>query len=151
PYRRKFCIETRDRRGYGDAMSGNSAGRRAGRVFAAAVLAASMTGAVSVAAAPIGAAPAVLDAAPAPAPAPAPSPAGPADEAGGWCSHGHTRGLRDAGTGALAAWPGAFDGTRSQLGLMPAPGPATAAEVTGSEQIGAGAPAPAEQPGVGSL
>lgn len=132
-------------------MSGNSAGRRAGRVFAAAVLAASMTGAVSVAAAPIGAAPAVPDAAPAPAPAPAPSPAELADETGSWFSHGYTLELRDDGTGELAAWLGAFDGTRIQLSLIPAPGPATVAEVTGIEQIGAGALAPAEQPGVGGL
>src|SRR5699024_12851703 len=109
-------------------MSGNSAGRRAGRVFAAAVLAASMTGAVSVAAAPIGAAPAVLDAAPAPAPAPAPSPAELADETGSWFSHGYTLELRGAGTGELAACPGALDGPTMPLSPTPAPRPAPGAE-----------------------
>ena len=70
---------------------------------------------------------------------------------GGWFSHGRTLELRDDGTGTLAAWIGAFDGTRIELRLVPLDGVGEVAEVTGIEQIGRGALAPSETPGPGGL
>lgn len=125
-------------------MKNIGAGRVAGRVLITALLAVSMTGGVSVAAAPIGSAPTVpADAAPAPAEL--------VQETGSWFSHGRTLELRDDGTGEFAVWLGAFDGTRIQLSLIPAPGAAAVAEVAAVHEVGAGALAPAEQPGVGGL
>lgn len=89
--------------------------------------------------------------APAPAPGNAPAPADVVRETGSWFAHGYTLELRDDGTGQFAVWHGAFDGTRIGLRLIPAPGPATVAEVTTVEQVGEGALAPHEQPGIGGL
>lgn len=72
-------------------------------------------------------------------------------ETGSWFSHGYTLELRDDGTGTFAIWHGAFDGTTIDIRLIPAPGSATVAEVLSVGQIGAGALAPDEQPGVGGL
>ena len=48
-------------------------------------------------------------------------------------------------------WVGAFDGTRIDVSLIPAPGPATVAEVVGVETVGAGALGPDGTPGIGGL
>lgn len=88
---------------------------------------------------------------PAPAPAPAPTPADVVRETGTWFAHGYTLDLRDDGTGDFAVWMGAFDGTRIALRLIPAPGPATVAEVLSVETIGQGALSPDAVPGVGGL
>ena len=82
---------------------------------------------------------------------PVPSPAEVVRETGSWFAHGYTLDLRADGTGMLAAWVGAFDGTRVQVRLIPAPGPATVAEVTAVETVGRGGLAPDEQPGIGGL
>lgn len=98
---------------------------------------------------------ATLSVAPAASAAPeAPSVPSPADvvrETGSWLSHGRTLELRADGSGTFATWLGAFDGTRLQLRLIPAPGAATVAEVTAVETVGAGALAPDETPGLGGL
>lgn len=126
-------------------------GRVAGRGLAAAALAAAIgvagagAGAVEVAPATV---PGIASEA---APAPVPSPAQMVTETGSWFAHGQTLELRDDGSGEFAVWLGAFDGTRIGLRLIPAPGEATVAEVTSVEQVGAGALAPHEQPGVGGL
>ncbi|MDX2356569.1 hypothetical protein [Dietzia sp. PP-33] len=119
-------------------MSTERASRRAGRVVVAASLVLSMAGAPALLAAPTAA-------------APAPSPAEVVRETGSWFAHGYTLDLHPDGTGAFAAWVGAFDGTRIGLRLIPAPGAATVAEVTAVETVGAGALDPSEQPGVGGL
>lgn len=72
-------------------------------------------------------------------------------ETGSWFAHGYTLDLREDGSGEFAVWIGAFDGTRIELRLIPAPGPATVAEITAIEQVGEGALAPHELPGVGGL
>jgi len=72
-------------------------------------------------------------------------------ETGSWFAHGYTLDLRDDGTGDFAVWMGAFDGTRIALRLIPAPGPATVAEVQSVETIGQGALSPDTVPGVGGL
>ncbi|MBB1042371.1 hypothetical protein G6018_09465 [Dietzia sp. DQ11-44] len=112
--------------------------RRAGRALAAAALVASMAGVSTLVATPTSA-------------APVPSPAEVVRETGSWFAHGYTLDLRADGTGMLAAWVGAFDGTRVQVRLIPAPGPATVAEVTAVETVGRGGLAPDEQPGIGGL
>ena len=89
--------------------------------------------------------------APAPAQASAPTPADVVRETGSWFAHGYTLDLRDDGTGDFAVWMGAFDGTRIALRLIPAPGPATVAEVLSVESIGQGALSPDAVPGVGGL
>lgn len=89
--------------------------------------------------------------APAPAQASAPTPADVVRETGTWFAHGYTLDLRDDGTGDFAVWMGAFDGTRIALRLIPAPGPATVAEVLSVETIGQGALSPDAVPGVGGL
>lgn len=86
-----------------------------------------------------------------PPPAPAPTPADVVRETGSWFAHGYTLDLRDDGTGDFAVWMGAFDGTRIALRLIPAPGPATVAEVQSVETIGQGALSPDAVPGVGGL
>ncbi|NLD85253.1 MAG: hypothetical protein GX636_04985 [Actinomycetales bacterium] len=86
-----------------------------------------------------------------PPPAPAPTPADVVRETGSWFAHGYTLDLRDDGTGDFAVWMGAFDGTRIALRLIPAPGPATVAEVQFVETIGQGALSPDAVPGVGGL
>lgn len=112
--------------------------RRAGRALAAVALVASMAGVSTLVATPTSA-------------APVPSPAEVVRETGSWFAHGYTLDLRADGTGMLAAWVGAFDGTRVQVRLIPAPGPATVAEVTAVETVGRGGLAPDEQPGIGGL
>lgn len=112
--------------------------RRAGRALAAVALVASMAGVSTLVATPTSA-------------APVPSPAEVVRETGSWFAHGYTLDLRADGTGMLAAWVGAFDGTRVQVRLIPAPGPATVAEVTAVETVGRGGLAPEEQPGIGGL
>ncbi|MBB1053888.1 hypothetical protein G6017_06145 [Dietzia sp. B44] len=112
--------------------------RRAGRVLVAAALVASMAGVSTLVATPTSA-------------APVSSPAEVVRETGSWFAHGYTLDLRADGTGMLAAWVGAFDGTRVQVRLIPAPGPATVAEVTAVETVGRGGLAPDEQPGIGGL
>ena len=112
--------------------------RRAGRALAAVALVASMAGVSTLVATPTSA-------------APVPSPAEVVRETGSWFAHGYTLDLRADGTGMLAAWVGAFDGTRVQVRLIPAPGPATVAEVTAVETVGRGRLAPEEQPGIGGL
>ena len=112
--------------------------RRAGRPLAAAALVASMAGVSTLVATPTSA-------------APVPSPAEVVRETGSWFAHGYTLDLRADGTGMLAAWVGAFDGTRVQVRLIPAPGPETVAEVTAVETVGRGGLAPDEQPGIGGL
>lgn len=112
-------------------------------MLAAASLVVSMAGVSALVAAPTVAAPTVA--------APAPSPAEVVRETGSWFSHGYTLDLRADGTGMFAAWVGAFDGTRVQLSLIPAPGSATVAEVTAVETVGLGGLGPDEQPGVGGL
>lgn len=125
-----------------------SGGYAAGRSLIAVALALAMSGSAVVIAAP---------AAPDPAPGPAasatavPAPAAVVRETGSWFAHGYTLDLRSDGTGMLAAWMGAYDGTRIQLRLIPAPGAATVAEVTRVETVGAGGLAADEQPGVGGL
>ena len=89
--------------------------------------------------------------APAPAQASAPTPADVVRETGTWFAHGYTLDLRDDGTGDFAVWMGAFDGTRIALRLIPAPGPATVAEVLSVKTIGQGALSPDAVPGVGGL
>ncbi|MBB1025609.1 hypothetical protein G6019_14480, partial [Dietzia sp. DQ12-76] len=106
-----------------------------GRRLAAATVAALMVVVSGLVAAPTLAAPAL--AAPSPAVS-VPSPAEVVRETGSWFSHGYTLDLRADGTGMFAAWMGAFDGTRVQLRLIPAPGPATVAEVTAVETVGRG-------------
>lgn len=112
--------------------------RRAGRALAAVALVASMAGVSTLVATPTSA-------------APVPSPAEVVRETGSWFAHGYTLDLRADGTGMLAAWVGAVDGTRVQVRLIPAPGPATVAEVTAVETVGRGGLAPEEQPGIGGL
>ncbi|MFN7242976.1 MAG: hypothetical protein ACK4M5_06950 [Dietzia cercidiphylli] len=112
--------------------------RRAGRALAAVALVASMAGVSTLVATPTSA-------------APVPSPAEVVRETGSWFAHGYTLDLRADGTGMLAAWVGAFDGTRVQVRLIPAPGPATVAEVTAVETVGRGGLAPEEHPGIGGL
>lgn len=125
-------------------MANNRAVRAAGRTLAATLLAVALSGTAGAVAA-----------------APTPGPAGVGDsvparadqvrETGSWASHGYTLDLLSDGTGGFAVWHGAFDGTRVQFALIPAPGPATVAEVTAVEQVGAGALGPDERPGVGGL
>lgn len=118
--------------------------RTAGRGLATVLLAAVMSGtAVAVAVAPTPGSAVGGDAVPARADQ--------VRETGSWASHGYTLDLHADGTGSFAVWHGAFDGTRVQLALIPAPGPASVAEVTSVEQIGAGALGPDYQPGVGGL
>ncbi|MFN3601828.1 MAG: hypothetical protein ACK4UY_10625 [Dietzia sp.] len=123
-------------------MTTQRVSRRAGRVLVAASLVMSMAGASTLAAAPTVAVPVA---------SPVPSPAEVVRETGSWFSHGYTLDLRADGTGMFAAWVGAFDGTRVQLSLIPAPGSATVAEVTAVETVGLGGLAPDERPGVGGL
>lgn len=120
----------------------------AGRSLIAVTLALAMSGSAAVAAAPTGPHPAAHPAAPGPA---APAPSEVVRETGSWFAHGYTLDLRSDGTGMLAAWVGAYDGSRIQLRLIPAPGAATVAEVTGVETVGAGGLAAEDQPGVGGL
>lgn len=125
------------------------AGRNVGRVVVAAAVATALCGAPVVTAAPVADAPAtgaVVAAA-----AGVLAPADVVRETGSWFAHGRTLDLRDDGTGTFASWIGAFDGTLLQLRLIPAPGEATVAEVTGIETVGAGALAPDETPGLGGL
>lgn len=88
---------------------------------------------------------------PAPVAAPVPGPADLVGETGSWFAHGYTLDLRADGTGTFAVWVGAFDGTRIDVSLIPAPGPATVAEVVGVETVGAGALGPDGTPGIGGL
>lgn len=134
--------------------------RGTGRGLAAILLAVTLSGsAVSVAAAPTQAPTRAHAQVPAQTAAPGQTAAGDAvptraeqvRETGSWAAHGHTLDLHADGTGVFAVWHGAFDGTRVQVALIPAPGPATVAEVTAVEQIGAGALGPDDQPGVGGL
>ncbi|WP_245847675.1 hypothetical protein [Dietzia natronolimnaea] len=132
--------------------------RRSPWVVGRRLAAATAAVAVAVLAAPTLAAPTLATPSPAVATPAAPSPAvtapSPAEvvrETGSWFSHGYTLDLRADGTGMLAAWVGAFDGTRVQLRLIPAPGPATVAEVTAVETVGRGGLAADQQPGVGGL
>jgi hypothetical protein len=83
--------------------------------------------------------------------APVPVPADLVEETGSWFAHGHTLDLRADGTGTFAVWVGAFDGTLVDVSLIPAPGPATVAEVVGVETVGAGALGPDGTPGIGGL
>ena len=119
------------------------------RGFTAVALAAAVAGGAIVAAGPTVASP-TTSAATGPVP-PVPAPWEVVRETGSWFSHGYTLDLRADGTGMLAAWVGAFDGTRVQVRLIPAPGSATVAEVTAVETVGLGGLAPDEQPGVGGL
>lgn len=139
--------------------------RRTARSLVAAALAASTAAATLLVAAPTGATPTggagavppvVAAAAPAPVAVPvagvlSPAPAELVRETGSWFAHGRTLDLRADGTGTLAAWVGAYDGTRIQLRLIPAPGPASVAEVTAVENVGAGGLGPDERPAVGGL
>lgn len=106
---------------------------------------------VALLASTLAVAPTVVVAAAVAAPAPVPAPHEVVRETGSWFAHGRTLDLRGDGTGTFASWVGAFDGTRLQLRLIPAPGPATVAEVTAVETVGAGALGPSETPGVGGL
>lgn len=84
----------------------------------------------------------------------APSVPAPSDvvrEVGSWFAHGYTLDLRRDGTGTFSVWLGAFDGHRVQLRLIPAPGPATVAEVIAVETVGDGALGPDARPGIGGL
>ena len=72
-------------------------------------------------------------------------------EVGSWFAHGYTLDLRRDGTGTFSVWLGAFDGDRVQLRLIPAPGPATVAEVIAVETVGDGALGPDARPGIGGL
>ena len=124
----------------------------------AAVLALATGSASAALAAPTGATPTVPGAvavAPATTPVPVayltPAPADLVRQTGSWYRHGRTLDLRADGTGTFATWVGALDGTLLRLRLVPAPGPAAVAEVTAVETVGAGALAPAEEPGVGGL
>ncbi|MFN3339237.1 MAG: hypothetical protein ACK40Z_06015 [Dietzia sp.] len=119
-------------------MMSQRVSRRVGRGLVAASLVVSMAGASTLVAAPTVA-------------VPVPSPAEVVRETGSWFSHGYTLDLRADGTGMFAAWVGAFDGTRVQLSLIPAPGSATVAEVTAVETVGSGGLAPGELPGIGGL
>lgn len=83
--------------------------------------------------------------------APVPVPADLVEETGSWFAHGHTLDLRADGTGTFAVWVGAFDGNLIDVSLIPAPGPATVAEVVGVETVGAGALGPDGTPGIGGL
>ncbi len=89
--------------------------------------------------------------APVPVATPVPGPADLVGETGSWFAHGYTLDLRSDGTGTFAVWVGAFDGTRIDVSLIPAPGPATVAEVVGVETVGAGALGPDGTPGIGGL
>lgn len=120
------------------------AGRAVMRGLAAIALAATVAGAATIVAVPTVAAPAVTGPT-------VPTPAEVVRETGSWVSHGYTLDLRPDGSGLFAAWVGAFDGTRIQLRLIPAPGSATVAEVTAIEKVGAGALGADEVPGVGGL
>lgn len=120
----------------------------------AAALAVMVAGAATIVAAPTGAAPADSGptlTGPAVAVVPHPAPSEVVRETGSWISHGYTLDLRPDGTGAFSVWRGAFDGTRVQLRLIPAPGAAAVAEVTSVEVVGAGALGADEEPGVGGL
>lgn len=86
-----------------------------------------------------------------PVAAPVPVPADLVEETGSWFAHGYTLDLRADGTGTFAVWVGAFDGTRIDVSLIPAPGPATVAEVVGVETVGDGALGPDGTPGIGGL
>lgn len=86
-----------------------------------------------------------------PVASPVPVPADLVEETGSWFAHGYTLDLRADGTGTFAVWVGAFDGTRIDVSLIPAPGPATVAEVVGVETVGAGALGPDGTPGIGGL
>lgn len=119
------------------------------RGVAAVVLAAAVGVTATAVAAPTSAAPTVSAAVAAAPPAPAPWEV--VRQTGSWIAHGYTLDLHSDGTGVFAAWVGAFDGTRVQLRLIPAPGPATVAEVTGVETVGDGGLARDAQPGTGGL
>lgn len=132
------------------------------RGFAAVIVAVAVGATATVVAAPTSAAPTIPAAPRAAAPtalavtapatsAPAPAPREIVRQTGSWFAHGYTLDLHADGTGVFAAWVGAFDGTRVQLRLIPAPGPAVVAEVTGVETVGAGALGEAAQPGTGGL
>ena len=95
--------------------------------------------------------PSELEVFPAPGPAAAPVPADVVTQTGSWFAHGTTLDLWSDGTGQLATWVGAFDGDRLSLRLIPAPGPATVAEIVAIETVGQGALAPDERPGLGGL
>lgn len=95
--------------------------------------------------------PSELEVFPAPGPAAAPVPADVVTQTGSWFAHGTTLDLWSDGTGLLATWVGAFDGDRLSLRLIPAPGPATVAEIVAIETVGQGALAPDERPGLGGL
>lgn len=125
-------------------MRTGGAGRGIVRGALATALAVMIAGAATVVAVPTGAAPAVTGPA-------VPTPAEVVRETGSWISHGYTLELRPDGTGEFAAWVGAYDGTAIRLRLIPAPGPATVAEVTAVETIGEGGLATDEVPGVGGL
>ncbi|WP_228549038.1 hypothetical protein [Dietzia sp. SYD-A1] len=123
-------------------------GRRLAAATVTATVAASMVVVSGLVAAPTLAAPTLAATSPA---VTAPSPAEVVRETGSWFSHGYTLDLRADGTGMFAAWTGAFDGTRVHVRLIPAPGPATVAEVTAVETVGRGGLATDERPGVGGL
>lgn len=125
-------------------MSADGVGRAVTRGVVAATLAAMLAGATTVVAVSTGATPAATGPA-------VPTPAEVVRETGSWISHGYTLELRPDGTGEFAAWVGAYDGTSIQLRLIPAPGPATVAEVTAVETIGDGGLGVDEVPGVGGL
>ena len=88
---------------------------------------------------------------PAIAAASVPAPSDVVREVGSWFAHGYTLDLRRDGTGTFSVWLGAFDGDRVQLRLIPAPGPATVAEVIAVETVGDGALGPDARPGIGGL
>lgn len=121
------------------------------RGLVAAVVAVAMGATTAVVAAPTSAAPTVPARAVDAPGYPVPTPSDVVRETGSWFAHGYTLDLRADGTGVFAAWVGAYDGTRVQLRLIPAPGEATVAEVTAVETVGAGGLAPDAQPGVGGL
>ncbi len=123
-----------------------------GRSLLAASLAVITAGAVTLVAEPTNArAVSGQPSGPAIAAASDPAPSDVVREVGSWFAHGYTLDLRRDGTGTFSVWLGAFDGDRVQLRLIPAPGPATVAEVIAVETVGDGALGPDARPGIGGL